>query len=34
MKFHGGMAYPDGESHMIEWLKKNGALVNGQSIYQ
>ena len=34
MKFHGGMAYPDGESHMIEWLKKNGALVNGRSIYQ
>lgn len=34
MQFYGGMAYPAGESHMIDWLKKNGALVNGRSIYQ
>lgn len=34
MKFYGGMAYPTGESHMIEWLVKNGVLVNGRSIYQ
>ncbi len=34
MKHYGGMYYPDGEEHMIEWLKKNGAAVNGRVIYQ
>lgn len=34
MKFYGGMAYPNGESHMIEWLQKNGVEVNGRAIYQ
>jgi FkbM family methyltransferase len=28
MKHYGGMYYPDGEEHMIDWLKKNGASVD------
>lgn len=34
MKKFGGMHYPVGEVHMIEWLKRNGQLVNGRVIYQ
>lgn len=30
----GGMVYPAGETHMIDWLKKNGETVDGRVIYQ
>jgi FkbM family methyltransferase len=34
MNVYGGMRYPEGEKHMIEWLAKNGVMVNGRAIYQ
>lgn len=34
MKLSGGMYYPDGEVHMIDWNEKNGVTVDGKVIYQ
>lgn len=34
MKISGGMYYPSGEKHMIDWNAKHGVEVNGRTIYQ
>lgn len=34
MKLSGGMYYPDGEAHMIEWNAKHGVEIMGRVIYQ
>jgi FkbM family methyltransferase len=34
MKLFQGMYYPDGERHMIDWVAKNGQIIDGRGIYQ